>query len=516
MLEAVKAYTTIWPCSITVEKGYARIIFYVLQQIIDMQKSLTKNSFFYFIYNVLNMVFPFLTSMYVARILPPTMIGEVAYAQNIVSYFTILAFLGLPTYGLREISKARYHYEELCKLFSELFIINFISTVVFSSIYYGMILLVPDFQNNLLLYSVVGITVILNMLNIGWLFEGLEEFRYVSIRNAVFKFIMFALLLLIVRGPDDMIPYVLITILGVAGNNAVNVFFSRKFIKFQWHGLHFARHMKSIFMLVMVNLAIEIYSLVGTSMLGALATKESVAFYTYADKTNSILKQITNTITMVLVPRIALYYGEGKMEDFNILLTKALKILVLLAVPIIVGMQFTADFLFPSLFGAAYIQAAAVERILCLGLLIAPIGYLLGSRVLLVSGKENKMALCVSAGAVTNVIGNYVLIRSFNEIGAAMACLIGELVVASLYINYGRTVFSLYPLRKNVLNVFLAGAVMALYLFTCNLILSYGWPRLILQVLGSAFVYAVALWVLKDSVFCEFGNRYILSVFKKA
>lgn len=472
-----------------------------------MAKSLVSNSFFYFIYNILNMVFPFLTSMYVARILPPVVIGEVAYAQNIVSYFAILAFLGLPTYGLREISKARYHYDELCKLFSELFIINFISTVVFSFLYYGMIFFIPAFRNNLLLYSVVGLTVILNMLNISWLFEGLEEFRYVSIRNAVFKTIMFILLLLFVREPSDMIPYVLITIFGVAGNNAVNVYFSRNFVKFQWHGLCFARHMKSIFLLVMVNLAIEIYNLVGTSMLGSLSNKENVAFYSYAYKTNGILQQITNTVTMVLVPRIALYYGEGNMEAFNRLLTKALKIIVLFAIPMIVGMQFTADFLFPSLFGEAYIKSSAVEKILCFVLIISPVGYLLGSRVMLVSGNENKMVLCVSAGAITNIISNYVLIQAYNEIGAAIASVIGELVVAVFYINFGRKVFTLSPLFKNFMNVGLASAVMGMYLYGSSFLISDGWFRLIIQVMGSTIVYAGSLRFLNDSVFCEFWNR---------
>ena len=326
---------------------------------------------------------------------------------------------------------------------------------------------------------------------------------------------MFALLLLLVREPVDMIPYVLITIFGVAGNNAVNVYFSRNFVKFQWHGLRFVRHMKSIFMLVMVNLAIEIYSLVGTSLLGALTTKESVAFYTYASKTNGILKQITNTITMVLVPRIALYYGENKMEEFNSLLTKTLKVIVLLAVPMIVGMQFTADFLFPTLFGAAYIRSAVVEKILCIVLLISPVGYLLGSRVMLVSGNENKMVFCVSAGAVINVLANYILIRAYNEIGAAIACLAGELVVAVLYINFGRKVFTLLPLRRNFLNVAVAGAVMATYLYFCGLFVTNGWLRLIIQITGSIVLYVGVLWTLNDSVFCEFGNSYISKFIKK-
>ena len=136
-----------------------------------MQKSLVKNSVFYMFYNLLNMLFPFITSIYVARILLPASVGEVAYAQNIVSYFSVLAFLGIPTYGVREIAKVRNNKKELSIVFSELFIINGISTFFFSAAYYFFVISVVAKNSNLLLYCVVGLTVILNMLNISWFFD---------------------------------------------------------------------------------------------------------------------------------------------------------------------------------------------------------------------------------------------------------------------------------------------------------------------------------------------------------
>lgn len=475
-----------------------------------MKHSLIKNSIFYFIYNVFNILFPFFTSIYVAHILPPIVIGEIAYAQNIVSYFAIFAFLGLPTYGMREVSKTRDDFNLLCKLFSELFIINFISTLFFSMLYYGMIFFYFDFKQYMDLYIIVGLIVILNMMNISWLYEGLEEFRYVSIRNAVFKFLMFLLLLLFVNSPDDMIPYVAITVLGVAGNNIVNMVHARKFVKFQWRDLHFVRHLQPIFMLVAVNFAIEIYSLLGTSMLGIFGTKESVAFYSYASKVNGIFLQIANTITIVLVPRIALYYSERKMEEFNRLLTQALKIIVLFSVPIIIGIQFTSEFLFCQVFGDAYIRAAYVEKLLCFILLIAPIGYLLGSRVMLVSGNESKMVLCVSAGALVNAFSNYFLVRPYEELGTAMAAVMGEIVVAVLYINFGRKIFDLQAFKKNFINVVFASAVMTIYLGLIKEFIPWGWGLLLAEIFGAFFIYSLMLFILKDAVFCEYGKRLMM------
>lgn len=72
-----------------------------------MQKSMLKNSVFNIIYTASNILFPFITSIYVSRILLPVGVGKVASAQNIASYFVTAAALGLPSYGVREFAKVR-------------------------------------------------------------------------------------------------------------------------------------------------------------------------------------------------------------------------------------------------------------------------------------------------------------------------------------------------------------------------------------------------------------------------
>ena len=110
----------------------------------ENKKSLTKNSVFLLFYNIINVVFPFLTGIYVTHILLPGDIGKVEIAKNLSQYFVILSFIGIPTYGLREISKNRNNINELNKLYSELMCLNAISTFVFFSIYMALIVIVPE------------------------------------------------------------------------------------------------------------------------------------------------------------------------------------------------------------------------------------------------------------------------------------------------------------------------------------------------------------------------------------
>ena len=460
------------------------------------------------VYNVLNMLFPFLTSLYIAHVLLPVNIGEVTYANNIVSYFTILAFLGIPTYGLREIANARDDKERLNKLYSELYIINGISTAFFSLAYFGMVLIFPAFQEHRFLHLLVGLNVVLNAFNISWLFEGLEEFSYISVKNTVIKILAFVLLVVFVRTEEDIITYVIISLFGTGGSYFFNMFYSRKFVRFTTKGLDLRRHLKPIFTLVVVNLAIEIYTLVDKTMLGSMLTKEHVAFYTYASAINRVALSVTNTITTVLVPRVSYYYEIGKKDEFNKLLTKGLKTLIMLAVPMIIGVQFVSRYMITLMYGEAYISAVYVERVLCATMLISPIGYLLGSRVMLVSNQENKMVIAVASGAIVNIIGNYFLIQVWAEMGAAAASVISEFVVMIIYVNFGRKVFRLEPYKDTVFKVLLAAAAEAGILVLCLFTIPNEMIRTIVQILSGALVYAAVLYLLKDEMFVGYVNMF--------
>jgi O-antigen/teichoic acid export membrane protein/phosphorylcholine metabolism protein LicD len=472
-------------------------------------KSLTKNSIFYLIYNVLNIAFPFVTGIYVARVLLAGPIGEVAYAQNITNYFVIFAFLGIPTYGLREISKVRGDKNELNKLYSELFTINLISTCVFLLAYLILIFSVPSFRSQYLLFLITGIAIAANAIQIDWLYEGLEEYGIISIRNILVKIICFALLVIFVRGPDDYLIYALISVVGTIGNYLFNIIYSRKFVHFSFKGLNLKRHMKSILLLTTVNLAIEISTMVDTTMLGIMCDKETVAYYSYGSKIKGILLSVINTFTMVLVPRISLYFKEKRFKECNDLLTKVTQIIVVIAVPMIIGIWFTSDYLITKIYGDDFIRSSMVLKILSFNILISPIGYLLGSRVMLVSGHESRMPWCVGAGAVVNIALNAVLIPIYAEKGASIASVISEAVTTIVYIISARKFFKLNNPIHSFSSVLIGGTVISVYLFFCTFIPASGWVIVLTQIIGAVVIYYLTLLLTKEEIVLGYSKEFI-------
>lgn len=479
------------------------------------EKSLSKSGFYYLIYNVLNMAFPFITGIYVTRKLLPENIGAVAAAQNLAQYFVILAFLGIPTYGLREISKVRDDNEERSTVFSELFFINLFSTCIFFAIYLILIISVPIYRADLKLYVLVGGAIALNAFNISWLYEGLEEFKFISLRNLAFKCISFFLLVVLVKTRGDYLKYAGITVLGTAGNYIVNMLYSPRYVRLKTKGLCLKRHMKSILFLVAVNLAIEIYSLLDITMMNFWCSKDSIAYYKYGHNIQRILLQVVNTFTIVLIPRISYYYKKQKYEDFNNLVSKALKLIIIVSVPMIIGILFTSAFLITKLYGDQYIHSAWILDLFSALLLISPIGYLLGSRILLVTDHENKMIISVGTGAVVNCIGNTILIPYYAEFGAAVASIISEVVVMIVYVSMGKRYIHLYGIKRTSMKVAIAACVESIYLYICSLTLDNGWVRLILQVFGSVIIYFTILYVGKEDTVVIYVKMFKHRLFKR-
>ncbi len=463
-------------------------------------KSLSNGGIFYLIYNILNLLFPFLTGIYVARVLLPESIGAVGAAQNLAQYFVILAFLGIPTYGMREMSKVRNDFKERSKLYSELFIINLMSTFCFLLLYIILILIVPAYRNELKLYLIAGCLIALNVFNISWLYEGLEEFKFISVRNVLFKIFSFLLLVVFVRRQEDIYKYVIVTVFGTAGNYVVNMLYSTKYVKFTTKSLHLRRHMKSILYLVAVNLAIELYSLVDITMMNFLSNKQSIAFYKYGQTIERILLQIVNTFTMVIVPRISYYYEKKKINEFNELISKAFKLIIMTSLPMIVGIYLTSDVLLVKLYGQPYIESSYILKTLSVLLIISPTGYLLGSRILLVTGRENKMTISVGIGAIVNIIGNYILIPVYSGIGAGIASLLSEIIVAITYVLLGRKYFKLRNVTSTVKKTIASSMMMGLFLILCNMLGANGWVVLILQIILGVAIYIVSLLVLREEI----------------
>ena len=104
---------------------------------------LKKNLFYNALLSISQFIFPLITFPYSSRILGPSGIGSVNFIDSFTQYFLLFSALGIPVYGVREISKRKSHPADLAKLFNEILFIHLVSTILFSVIYLLFALLTP-------------------------------------------------------------------------------------------------------------------------------------------------------------------------------------------------------------------------------------------------------------------------------------------------------------------------------------------------------------------------------------
>lgn len=392
-------------------------------------KSLAVNSIYSVIYKLLNVLFPLITATYAARTLLADGVGKVSYAQNIVQYFVIIAALGIPNYGIREIAKGRDSRIVTDQVFSELFVINAVSTAACVAVYYGMVFGTPIFAEQRLLFATVGLSLILNFLNVDWFYQGREEYGYIAARSFAVKVLSLVLLFALVRDTDDFVVYALLHSLATAGNYLFNILNLRGKVKLTLRNIRVRRHLKPVMVLLASSISIELYTLLDTTMLGIWCSDSVVGYYNNATKLARIINSVISSIALVLLPRLSYYYNNGMLEEFSSVANRVMKILVALSVPAVLGVFLLADPMVPILFGESFLPSVTTLRILSPLVMAVALNNFFGTQILMTVGQEKKLLLSVVIGAVVNLILNSFLIRAYAQNGAAFASAVSEICV---------------------------------------------------------------------------------------
>lgn len=475
----------------------------------DKTKSLAKNAIFNILYKVMNIFFPLITTIYISHILMATGVGKVSAAQNIVQYFVLLAPLGMSTYGTREIAKIRASQKASNKLFSELFAINLISSLICCFAYYSMVSLVPHFHDERMLYLVAGLPILFNIINVEWYYQGKEDYVYIALRSIAVKGISLLCILVFVNKPNDYVIYAFIYTLGIAGNYIFNVVNLKKYeVKLSFTGLRCSRHLKSLFILLCSSIAIELYTLLDTTMLGIWCEDNVVGYYTNSIKLVRIVVILIAAIGGVLLPRISYYIECGRFEECNKLISTITQIIFLFAVPLGIGLFLLADDVVWVMFGETFMPAVLTVRIATILIYVLGFSNLFGTQVLLSFSQEKKLLICTCSGAISNIAMNSILIPFYQHNGAVVASVVSESIVTLLTIWFVKKYIVLDISLKYYAKVIFSGFIMGAVVFLCHSLIRIPILAIGLSVLIGACVYFIVNIILKNQLVL-FGVKII-------
>ena len=124
---------------------------------------------------IMSIVFPLITFPYVSRVLGVDNLGRVNFANSIISYFILIAGLGVSAYAIREGTKIRNDSKQFGIFAREIFSINVISTLVAYALLFICFCISSKIQNYSSLIWIMSIAIILQTMGVEWIYSVYEN-----------------------------------------------------------------------------------------------------------------------------------------------------------------------------------------------------------------------------------------------------------------------------------------------------------------------------------------------------
>ena len=139
------------------------------------------------VYQILLIILPLITTPYISRVLGSEGLGTYTYTYTIANYFMLAAMLGVKNYGNRSVAAVRENRTVLSRVFWEIYGLQFLCSVLALIVYICYALTEDSVYR--LVALIQGIYVFSGMLDISWLFFGVEKFKITVTRNIVIRVI---------------------------------------------------------------------------------------------------------------------------------------------------------------------------------------------------------------------------------------------------------------------------------------------------------------------------------------
>jgi len=470
-----------------------------------MKRNTIKKNFIYQSINeILIIIIPLITSPYISRVLGVENLGVYSLSYSIVYYFQIFCMLGIRFYGTREIAKVKKDKLELSEKFSEILFAHIIISCV--SIFLFTIFLLfskVDFKFILIIQT---LNIISSLLDISWFYYGIENFKIPSVSNSLIKTTTLVLILLLVKGRNDLSLYTLIMSMSFVISQLLLWIYLPKYTQIiSVKKADIIKHFKPLFLLFIPVFAFSLFHYMDKIMLGIFSTKSHVGYYENADKVINIPLTVIFSFSTIMLSRLASLDSKKDKdleEKYN---EYSFKYLELLAMGICFGM-FAVSPKFATIFwGKDFLQSGYLIRVLALTIPFSTYNNIIRTQYLMPHKKDKVYTTIMVVGAFCNLILNYIFVKKYNSSGIAIGTLFSEILTFMISIFVTRAKLDHRKYIKSIIPFLFLGIVMSFIVIKIDCVLSISIISLLLEIAIGFILYtttAIIYFLIKhDNVF---------------
>lgn len=365
------------------------------------KKNLFINTISLAIIQILNYVLPFITLPYLSRVLDVDKLGLVFFAQVFMDYFFRLVMFGFDFSGVRTIAINRDDKEKTNLIFNSILCVQSIFLIISFIILSVLIILVPKFRADAIVYYFTFLSVIGNIFIFTWFYQGMERMKFITVLNIITRIISLLLIFVLIKNNNDYFLVPLFNSLGALFAGTISLIFIKKvfnirfFIPKKDEIINTIKYSSQFFL---TKVAIALYRQTNAFVLGLVVSTTAVAYYTSADKIFWAIFALYSTFINALFP----YMSKNKDITF---FKKILKYLIIIAIVFSLFLLISSKYLILIFFSEKMLPSVEILRIFALTIGFYVFIDLLGYPLLGAFGYVKDTNACYIIGGIYNLIG---------------------------------------------------------------------------------------------------------------
>ena len=474
------------------------------------------NTIYNTIKTVAGIVFPLVSAPYILRVLQAENVGKISFGSSVISYFSLIASLGVYSYAIRECAKMREDRKALSRIASEIYTINMISTgIAYLALAIALVVFRPLHDYRLLIV-IQSAMIVFSTIGTEWINTAVEDFRYITLRTVLMQVLSLLAMFIFIRRPEDYLLYAVIGLVSSSGSNLLNVFYRKKYcdIRLVRHP-DLKKHLPPIILLFSMLISQTIYSNSDMTMLGLMQGDAQVGLYSTSVRIYNPVNTLVASIAWVVMPKLSAAFARKNYEEINRLVRYALNYIVVLGLPCITGINCITPQIITVLGGKEYLPAVTSLRILTLSLAFSFIGGWIGNIMMLPAGQEK---ICLRSGifsAVLNVVLNLVLIPRFGLNAAAATTALSEFAGIIYKLPYIDKKIRLNGIAEVLVSPAAGCAAVIAVTSVVKCCTENAFLTLLMSIVFSVPVYASVLLLMKNQFFIDFIRPVINKIYKR-
>jgi O-antigen/teichoic acid export membrane protein len=430
-----------------------------------------------------NKALAFLGVAYLARVLKAEGFGKIEFAQAIIVYFLLVVNQGLSVFGAREIAKdktwIRIYVNQIMTMRLLLCLVSYILLVIF-------VLCINQPNEVKRLFLIYGFTLFTFSLTLDWVFQGIEKMEYVAVGRIITQVVYVGGLFLLVKKYDQLLRVPMIQVAGaITGAMFLLYTFIKKYggIKLSYDFNLWKQILKQSMPMGVSFLVIQLYYRFDSVLLGFMKGVTVVGWYNAAYKIVLLFIGFASLFGTSIFPVLSRYYKESlaKLHQFVL---QCSRLNIFFGLPIAVGGTILSGQIIRFVYGPAYQSSILPLQILIWSVFTVYFNCSFAF-CLLACDKQKEYMYSVIAGAIVNLILNFMLIPKYSMLGASIATIVCEVITLGLILFYSRRIVKAIP-GIDLLKIFGASACMGVVLYFLP-------GNLLIKVFVGIFVYLGAM-----------------------